>query len=110
MRNMWLGLALLPYLAAAGADAWMHERNRQVPRIEQWLHGGLAVAMTVFLAAAFAGRAVVALGALAVFAALVVWDELGYHRAIARSERRLHVVSWFALAGFIGTWWFVDLR
>ena len=110
MRNLWLGLALLPYLAAAGADAWMHERGRHVPRVEQWLHAGLAATMAIFLAAVFAGRAPIALGALGAFSSLLLWDELGYHGEIARAERRLHMVSWLALAGFVAAWWFVDLR
>ena len=110
MRNLWLGLALLPYLAAAGADAWMHERGRQVPRVEQWLHAGLAATMALFLAAVFAGRIRVALGALAAFAVLLAGDELGYHAKIGIAERRLHSVSWLALAGFLATWWLVDLQ
>ena len=63
MRNVWLGLMLLPYLAAAGVDAWMHERGRRVPRVEQLLHAALAVAMTVFLACVFTGHAPAALAA-----------------------------------------------
>ena len=27
MRNVWLGLSVLPYLAAVGADAWLHAPN-----------------------------------------------------------------------------------
>src|SRR5689334_4360646 len=110
MRNVWLGLALLPYLAAAGVDAWMHERGRRVPRIEQWLHAGLAAAMAVFLAAVFTGRPAVALAALAAFLGLLAWDEIGFHQGIARAERRVHVASWFLLAAFVAAWWWVDLR
>jgi len=110
MRNVWLGLALLPYLAVAGVDAWMHERGRRVPRLEQWLHAGLAVGMTIFLAAVFAGRPPVALAALGAFLVLLVWDELGFHGAIARNERRIHAISWAALAFFVAVWWTVDLR
>ena len=110
MRNVWLGLALVPYLAAAGVDAWMHERGRRVPRTEQWIHGGLALAMAAFLTAAFAGRPPVAWGALALFLALLAWDELAFHKAIAARERRVHAVSWAALALFVAAWWLVDLR
>jgi len=110
MRNVWLGVALVPYLAAAGADAWMHERGRRVPRLEQWAHAGLAAGMAAFLAAVFAGRPAVAMGALAVFAALVAWDELSFHKAIAAAERRVHLFSWIALAGFVAAWAWVDLR
>src|SRR5687768_10718423 len=70
MRNLWLGLALVPYLALAGVDAWMHERGRRVSRVEQWLHAGLAITMAVFLTAVFAGRPAVAFAALGAFLAL----------------------------------------
>ncbi len=108
MRNLWLGLALVPYLAAAGVDAWMHERGRRVPRVEQWVHAGLAVGMAVFLAALFSGRPAMAIGALAAFLGLLAWDETAFHKAIARAERRVHSLSWVALAGFVAAWWMVD--
>ena len=108
MRNAWLGVALLPYLAAAGADAWMHERGRRVPRVEQWIHAGLAAAMAVFLGAVFAAAAPAALGALAIFLALLAWDETSFHREINRAERRVHFLSWIALAGFVAAWCVVD--
>ena len=109
MRNIWLGLALLPYLAAAGVDAWMHERGRRVPRVEQFVHAGLAAAMVVFLTAVFAARPLFAFAALAAFLALLVWDEAGYHRMIAARERRVHAISWAALAFFVIAWIAVDL-
>ena len=110
MRNLWLGLALVPYLALAGVDAWMHERGRKVPRLEQWLHAGLAIAMAAFLVAVFAARPTPAFAALGAFLALLLWDELGFHGAIARNERRVHAISWAALAVFVAVWWLVDLR
>jgi hypothetical protein len=108
MRDAWLGMALVPYLAAAAADAWVHERGRRVPLAEQAVHAGLAAAMTVFLGGVFLGESLVATCALAAFAALLVLDELGFHRTIAAGERRLHVVSWIALAGFVAAWRWVD--
>ena len=110
MRSVWLGLALLPYLATAGADMWIHERGRQVRRLEQWVHGGLAVTMGLFLAGVFLERASVALGALGGFFAFLAWDEFAFHRGIARRERQVHVASWVALAGFLALWWLVDFR
>lgn len=110
MRNIWLGIALVPYLAVAGVDFWMHERGRRVPRVEQWVHAGLALTMATFLTAVFTARSPLALAALAVFVALLAWDELSFHKAIATSERRVHAMSWTALAGFVATWWLVDAR
>jgi hypothetical protein len=107
MRNLWLGLALMPYLAAAGVDAWMHERGRRVPRVEQWVHAGLALGMAVFLAAVFSGWVALAIGALAAFLGFLAWDEIAFHKTIARPERHVHSLSWIALAGFVATWWMV---
>lgn len=108
MRNVWLGLALLPYLAVAGVDAWMHERGRRVPRIEQWIHAGLALAMLGFLAAVFAGHSAIAWAVLACFLALLAWDEIAFHGSIGARERGVHAVSWAALAGFVAVWWAID--
>ena len=108
MRSLWLGLALAPYLAIAGADAWIHERGRKVPRAEQWAHAGLLVLFVMFAVAVFAGHPVAAVVALAGFIAVLAVDEIGFHRAIARHERRLHIASWFALAGFVAAWWWID--
>ncbi len=110
MRNIWLGIALVPYVALASVDFWMHERGRRVPRVEQWVHAGLALALAAFLTAVFTGRSPVALAALAVFLVLLAWDELSFHKAIAASERRVHAMSWAALVGFLAAWWFVDAR
>jgi hypothetical protein len=109
MRNAWLGLALLPYLVVAGVDAWMHERGRRVPRAEQFAHAGLAVTMAVFLAAVFGGKPFVAISALVVFLGFLVWDETAFHASIGAAERRVHAVSWAALAGFVAAWGLLDL-
>ena len=104
MRNIWLGLALIPYLAAAAADAWIHERGRRVPRLEQWAHAGLALAFAAFLLGVFAPRAALAWIALASFVALLVVDEWRFHQGLRGLERALHVASWVALAGFVAAW------
>jgi hypothetical protein len=104
MRLLWLSLGLVPYLSLAGIDAWMHERHRRVPRIEQALHAGLAIAIGGFLTGVFTQRTALAAVALAAFIALLVADEAGFHRGIAARERRVHVASWIALAGFVLLW------
>src|SRR5438874_727363 len=98
MRGTWLGLALVPYLAAAAADAWMHEHGRRVPRAEQAVHAALALAMLLFLVAVFRSLTALAFAALALFAVLVVLDEWRFHGAISRREKSLHVLAWIALA------------
>lgn len=104
MRTLLLGIAIAPYLLIAAVDAWMHEAGRRVPRMEQALHAALALAMAVFLPAVFLGMTSIAVLALLAFGVLLAWDELGYHAMIARSERRIHIASWIALAAFIVTW------
>jgi hypothetical protein len=104
MRNIWLGLALVPWLAAAGADAWIHERGRRVPRPEQWVHAGLAIALGAFFVGVFAMRPSLAWAALPAFIALLAIDEWRFHRGIRGVERALHAASWIALAGFVAAW------
>jgi len=104
MRMILLGAALAPYVALAGADAWMHERERRVPRVEQVLHYTAAVAFAGFGIAAFRESTRAALALLAVFAMTTAWDELGYHRQLDRRERRLHFASFAALALFLAVW------
>jgi len=103
-RILALGLGLLPYLGTAGIDTWMHERARKVPVVEQLFHAGLAITFTAFVICVFLRREVSAIASLAAFAVCLVLDELGYHRGLARNERRVHVISWAALLLFIGVW------
>jgi len=104
MRTLWLTLAVLPYLALAGFDAWMHERSRQVPRVEKWLHASLALSLIVFMAAAFRSQASVAFAALSVFVPVAAADEFGFHGQLARRERRVHFASYAALGVFVLVW------
>lgn len=108
MRNIWLGIALVPYVALAGVDFWMHERGRSVPRAEQWVHAGLALSMAAFLAAVFVGRPAFAGAALAAFLPMLAFDEVAFHKTIAASEKRVHITSWIALAGFLLAWLWID--
>lgn len=103
-RIIWLGLGALPYLVLVAVDAWMHERARTVPPLERIIHYTSAVALLAFLAGAFSARDSLAMASLAVFVPLTVLDELGFHRAIARGERRVHLAAYVALAAFIAVW------
>jgi hypothetical protein len=82
----------------------MHERARKVPRIEQLLHAALAVAFTGFAVYVFLQRNAAATSWLAVFLVCLAYDEFGFHRRLAASERRVHVISWTALLFFIVVW------
>jgi hypothetical protein len=101
---IWLGIALLPYVALAGIDAWLHEKARKVPRIEQMLHATAAVSLFVFVGAAFGARSALAAIALGVFAVVTFADEFGYHGHLAARERRIHFAAYAALLVFVLAW------
>lgn len=102
--NIWVLVAALPYLAIAGYDFWLHETDRQVPRAESLFHGGIAVGVTVFLAAAALGRNGLAAAALTVLLVAAVVDEVRFHAELDVREKRLHYVGGLALFSCIGVW------
>lgn len=93
--------SLLPYLALSAYDGWLHEKARRVPRIEQLLHAALALSAAALIFGLFAGRAWLALPALAVFVPAACADELGFHGMLESRERRLHHVAYASFAGFV---------
>ena len=99
-----LGLALTPYLALVSIDAWMHEASRQVPRVERWLHYSAGALFLGFLIALFRDATDLALVLFGTFAALAVWDAVGFHRNLAVRERRVHFAAYMALAMFVCVW------
>ena len=99
-----LGLALTPYLALVSIDAWMHEDSRQVPRVERWLHYSAGALFLGFLIALFRNATDLALVLFGTFAALTVWDAVGFHRNLAVRERRVHFAAYMALALFVCVW------
>jgi len=99
-----LGLALTPYLALVSIDAWMHEASRQVPRVERWLHYSAGALFLGFLIALFRDATDLALVLFGAFAALTVWDAVGFHRNLAVRERRVHFAAYLALAMFVCVW------
>jgi hypothetical protein len=109
----WQRLALLaagfaPYALISGYDQWLHRHARRVPRLEQALHAGLALAMGAFLTLVARAETRAALAALALFAGLLLLDEFGYHGSIDRHERRVHWLADAALAGFVIGWLWLD--
>jgi hypothetical protein len=102
-RVILLGAAVAPYLALVSVDAWMHERARRVPRIEQLLHAAAAILFSGFAVAVFVDSTL-ALPLLVAFAACAAGDEFGYHRHLSASERRVHFMSYAALTLFIAAW------
>jgi hypothetical protein len=104
MRTLWLVVGVLPYVTLAAFDAWLHERSREVPRTEKWLHAGLGLSLIVFIGAAFRSEALLALAALVVFVPVAAADELGFHGHLAARERRIHFASYAALGLFVLVW------
>ena len=93
--------SLVPYLALSAYDGWLHEKARRVPRIEQALHALLALSAIALIYGVFSGRAWLAWPGLAVFVPAALADELGWHGALERRERRLHHVAYASFAGFV---------
>ena len=78
MRLLVLSVALAPYLGFIAIDAWMHEKARRVPTVEQWLHGGIALAIGSFFLMAFLGADTIAGILLVVTRAKGLRDHFAY--------------------------------
>jgi hypothetical protein len=104
MRTLWLVLALLPYASLAAFDAWLHEKSRDVPRVEKWLHAGLGLSLIVFVGAVFRAETLLASVALCALLPLAAVDEGGFHRGLERRERGIHFASYAALGVFVLVW------
>jgi hypothetical protein len=103
-RLALLGAALAPYVAVVSVDAWMHERARRVPRLEQVFHAAAAVLFLGFVIAVFRGATTLAMTLFALFAICTACDELGFHGQLAARERWVHFAAYAALAVFLGVW------
>ena len=97
----WMAAALVPYLALAAWDGWLHEKARRVPRTEQVLHACTLVSGVVLVGALFLARAAVADSALAVFLVATVWDAAGFHAPLDPRERRVHAAAYACFAAFL---------
>lgn len=93
---------LLPYLALAAWDGWLHEKARRVPRVEQALHGAIALGVIGVCVGVFADRPALVWPALALFTLAGAADEFGYHAPLPVRERRLHHAAYACFAGFVG--------
>lgn len=104
MRLIVLSIALAPYLGLVAFDAWMHEKARRVPTLEQWLHGGIALAIGTFFVLAFVGADFAAAILLLVSLPLMAADEIGFHGHLSRRERLVHLAEGLALVLFVTVW------
>jgi len=102
-RLILLGAALAPYVALVSVDAWMHEKARSVPRVEQVFHYTAALLLGGFVWAVFVDSAA-ALPFLAGYVICAAVDEFGFHRHLSAAERRVHFMSYAAFALFIAAW------
>ena len=101
MRTVVLCAALAPFLFYAWKDNLFHLRGRKVPVVENLLHLGLGVALTLLFAGAFAARVPRMFLGLAGVALLGALDELVYHRQIPVDEHDLHAKEHFTLLVFV---------
>jgi hypothetical protein len=104
MRLLVLSVALAPYLGFVAIDAWMHEKARRVPAVEQWLHAAIALAIGAFFVAAFLGANIVAGILLLLSLPLMATDEFGFHGHLSRRERLVHLAEGFSLIVFVLVW------
>ena len=102
--NIWVLIAAVPYLAIAGYDFWLHETDRQVPRVEQYYHAGIAIGVFLFLSTAALGYNLVAAISLAILLVAAAVDELRFHGDLDKHEKRLHHIGGLALFFCIGVW------
>lgn len=104
LANYWILPAAVPYLAIAGYDFWLHETDRQVPRVESMFHGMIAMGASSFLVTAALGWNLLATVALVILLLAAVIDEVRFHADLDIRERRLHFFGGLALAFCIGVW------
>ena len=104
MRLLVLSVALAPYLGFIAIDAWMHEKARRVPTVEQWLHGGIALAIGSFFLMAFLGADTIAGILLVLSLPLMAADEIGFHGHLSRRERLVHLAEGLSLIIFVFVW------
>lgn len=110
MRLLVLSLALAPYLGFVAVDVWMHEKARRVPRVEQWLHGGIIVAIGTFIILAFLGADIAAGILLLLSLPLMAVDEIGFHAHLSRREKLVHLAEGLSLIVFITVWLWMSYR
>lgn len=102
--NQWVLPAALPYIAIASYDFWLHENDRQVPKVERLLHAAIITGVVAFLALATFGQNIAAAIALAILLVAATFDELGYHGSLDTHEKQLHWFGGAALTFCIGVW------
>ena len=110
MRLLVLSIALAPYLGFVAIDAWMHEKARRVPRVEQWLHAGIALAIGTFFVLAFSGADIAAGILLVLSLPLMAVDEIGFHGHLSKRERLVHLAEGLSLIVFITVWLWMSYR
>lgn len=104
IANPYILPAAIPYLAIAGYDFWLHETDREVPRVESLFHVGIAAGIAVFLTFASLAYNKVAAVALIILLIAAGIDEIRFHSDLDFREKRLHFAGGLALAFCIGVW------
>lgn len=102
--NVWVLAAATPYAAIASYDFWLHETDRQVPRVERALHAVTITSVLLFLVSAALGNNLAASVVLVILLVSAAIDELRFHANLDSHERQVHLLGGVALAFCIGVW------
>ena len=94
-------LSFVPYLCLGLYDGWLHDKARQVPRLEQVFHAVLAVSVGGLVLGLFFDLTKLVRPALVGFAVAALADEFGFHGTLPRHERRIHFAAYACFALFI---------
>lgn len=102
MRALVILVSFAPFAWYAFRDHQMHMSGRQVPKVENFLHLVLGIALAGMLATAISGS----IGRFLVFLAMMVGfgavDEFVFHRDIPAEEHMTHAKEHFLLLVFVG--------
>jgi len=96
-----LFLSFVPYLCLGLYDTWLHDKARQVPRIEQVFHAVLAVSVGSLALGLFFDLPKLIWPTLVGFTVAALADEFGFHGQLPRHERLIHFAAYTCFALFI---------
>jgi hypothetical protein len=100
-QKAFLFLSFVPYLCLGLYDGWLHDKARQVPRLEQVFHAVLAISVGSLLLGLFFDRPKLIRPALVGVTVAALADEFGFHGTLPRHERRIHFAAYTCFALFI---------
>lgn len=105
MKFNWiLFFSIIPYLSVMVYDIWMHIHHRKVPQKEQVAHTIAFIFLGLFIFTSIFSLNHIAWMALICAVPILLYDELGFHKALSKHERKIHNIAGICLMGFISVW------